>query len=782
MSNYSGNGNHGGNENKITPTLGPFTIPAQTYGTSPFQLTHPTSNSNGSFSYTSSNTSIATISGSTVTIKGIGSTTITATQASTSNYNSASTTATLTINKADPVINNFSDISKTYGDSAFQLNPQSNSSGTITYASSNTIVATISGNYVTLHEPGTTTITLTQSSTSNYNQAIVQITLTVNKKTPVISSFSNLSKTYGDSTFALNAQSTSPGTITYSTNDTSVATISGNTVTIVGAGTATITLSQPETTYYTSIIRTITLTVNKKTPTLGTFAVSDKTYGLDASFALTPPTSDSSGSFSYTSSNTSVATISGSIVTIHGAGGPVTITATQAATSNYASASKSDKFTVNKGTTILGAFTVSDKTYGDAPFTLTPPTSNRAGNFNYASSNTSVATIYNNIVTIRGTGTTTISATQESTSNYNSATVQDQLIVNIKIFTIPTKTYTPSPLTTFTITSPVSSSLGSLMYASSNTSVATISNNTVTIRGAGTTTITVIQYKNSGDSEDYGNNNYGRQNVIASATLSVLGITRSINNFSVQSPKTYGDAPFTLDANTTPPGETIFYSSSDTSVATISGNVVTIVGAGGPINIIATLAAHQNYIDVSATASLIVNKATPTISNFSDISKTYGDIPFTLNARSDSSGSITYSSLDGNIATIDGNTVTINRVGSTQITATVAESANYQSNTSTITLTVAQAASLNKFIIPVKQYKFQINKAALLIPRRYIFNQNSNSIWRIYPNLPEGLNFSKITGKITGIPTSRMNKTPYIIHKIENNDITYSIKFTLEIV
>jgi hypothetical protein len=54
-----------------------------------FNLVDPSSNSDGSFNYTSSDTSVATISGNTVTVYTDGSSNITATQAATINYTSA---------------------------------------------------------------------------------------------------------------------------------------------------------------------------------------------------------------------------------------------------------------------------------------------------------------------------------------------------------------------------------------------------------------------------------------------------------------------------------------------------------------------------------------------------------------------------------------------------------------------------------------------------------------------------------------------------------------------
>ena len=85
----------------IAPTI-TFTIPSKTFGDAAFTLS-PTSDSPGAFTFTSSNTSVATISGSIVTIVANGTSTITATQASSGDYSSATATATLTVGVAGTV-------------------------------------------------------------------------------------------------------------------------------------------------------------------------------------------------------------------------------------------------------------------------------------------------------------------------------------------------------------------------------------------------------------------------------------------------------------------------------------------------------------------------------------------------------------------------------------------------------------------------------------------------------------------------------------------------------
>lgn len=86
------------------------------------------------------------------------------------------------------------------------------------------------------------------------------------------------------------------------------------------------------------------------TPTLGNFTVGDLTVG--GSVTLTPPTSDGGGAWSYSSSNTAVATISGGTLTAISAG-TSTITATQASDGVYATAGAAASLTVNSSNTFI---------------------------------------------------------------------------------------------------------------------------------------------------------------------------------------------------------------------------------------------------------------------------------------------------------------------------------------------------------------------------------------------------------------------------------------------
>ena len=89
---------------KINPTLVLADI-VKIMGDPSFSIT-ATSNSNGAIVYSIGTASIATITGNTVSLVGLGISTISVTQAESLNYNAGSTTATLTVTPAAPITNN----------------------------------------------------------------------------------------------------------------------------------------------------------------------------------------------------------------------------------------------------------------------------------------------------------------------------------------------------------------------------------------------------------------------------------------------------------------------------------------------------------------------------------------------------------------------------------------------------------------------------------------------------------------------------------------------------
>lgn len=173
---------------KVAPTISKFNDLTKTYGDAAFNLTAPISSSDGTFSYTSSNNSVAVASGGKVYLQGAGTAVITALQAETSIYSSGSISMTLKVNKGVPSLSGFNNITKYFGDDDFSLtSPLSTSDGSFTYSSSNVNTASVSGNVVSIKNPGTTTITAVQAETDNYVSNSISLTLTIAEKTLPVS-------------------------------------------------------------------------------------------------------------------------------------------------------------------------------------------------------------------------------------------------------------------------------------------------------------------------------------------------------------------------------------------------------------------------------------------------------------------------------------------------------------------------------------------------------------------------------------------------------------------
>jgi len=86
-----------------SPTITNFSVAAKVVGAADFPIFRPTSNSTGTFSYTSSNPDVATIvNGNQIHVVSAGTTTITATQAARGNYGSGFTTAVLVVSYPNP--------------------------------------------------------------------------------------------------------------------------------------------------------------------------------------------------------------------------------------------------------------------------------------------------------------------------------------------------------------------------------------------------------------------------------------------------------------------------------------------------------------------------------------------------------------------------------------------------------------------------------------------------------------------------------------------------------
>lgn len=164
--------------------------------------------------------------------------------------------------------------------------------------------------------------------------------------------------------------------------------------------------------------------------------------------------------------------------------------------------------------------------------------------------------------------------------------------------------------------------------------------------------------------------------------------------------KIYGDAPFINTISGIIGSGSISHTSSNPAIATVSGTgLITILNAGSSV-ISAHIAEDDKYKSASASYELIVNKAPTSISfdNTGTIALFSGQT-FT-NPITPESGTLTFSSNDYDIASIDSNgVVTAKTPGETLLSATLPESDNHLEASSSFVVSVApQSITLNLLI------------------------------------------------------------------------------------
>jgi hypothetical protein len=415
-----------------------------------FVITPPRSSSDGSWLYSIANGGgIATVNGKTIALLDGGVVTINATQLATKDWLQGTTNTTLTINAITPVIGSFNNatIAKD-AISSFALNPPSSTSpGTWSYFVTDQAIASVTGNIVTPHAIGVTTVTAKQQPAGGYSSAKATMTLTITGAAATVGTLAPityaLGSTPGNILTVTNPQSNSTGPWIYKVADPAIATVAGNTLTILKAGITTITATQSAmNNYNASAPQTVPLTITAQ-PTYVALPNKSQVVG-DPNIVIVPPTSTSRGAWTLMSSDPTIVSIAGNTLTIVGTG-TATITLTQAASDYWLAGSTSFMVSVAGLIPTIGVLTPISLSVGQTPVTITNPTSNSTGTWNYFSSDPSVVKVVANTVAGLKVGTAIISAVQMPAGKYGqSNTIQE----TVTVVATPTPSPTPTPKVT----------------------------------------------------------------------------------------------------------------------------------------------------------------------------------------------------------------------------------------------------------------------------------------------------------------------------------------------
>ena len=406
------------------------------------------------------------------------------------------------------------------------------------------------------------------------------------------------------------------------------------------------------------------------------------------------------GSYSYNGSSKSVSytvkDIFGNTISSSGYSASGTTSATNAGTYSYTitgkgdyTGSKTGNWTINKANLSSFAVSMSNWTYGSTASTPSVSGNSGSGTVTYkykvstAADNTYTTTKPSNA------GTYTVQASVPATTNYNAGTATKNFTVskyNISNATlassISAQTYSGSQLKP----SAPDIKMGSTVIANTNYAVSYGTNVT-----AGTNAGSVTYTANSSSTNFTGTK---------TANFTISKASGSISyGTNIAVTKTYGNAAFTNTLTKTGDG-TVTYKSSNTGVATVNSSGQVTIVKPGTATITATVADGTNYsYSTKAVAyNLTVNQAAGSISyDTKTVAKTYGDAAFTNTLTKTGDGTVTYTSDNTGVATVNSSSgqVTVVSAGTATITATVSDGTNYAyaTKTATYSLTVSPQAS-----------------------------------------------------------------------------------------
>jgi len=400
------------------------------------------------------------------TVLGAGTQTLTVTFTPTNstNYTAATATVALTVNQATPTITWNTPAAIPYGTAlgASQLDATSTVAGSFSYSPAAGVVLTAGTHSLSA--------TFTPTDTVDYTTATAAVTLTINQAAPTITWSAPAAITYGTVLGAsqLDATANVAGSFSYSP--------AAGAVLAAGTQTLTVTFTPTDTTDYTAANASVSLTVNKATPTVTWPAPSAIVYGTALSATQLDATANVAGSFSYSPA-------AGAVL----AAGTQTLSVTFTPTNgtDYAAVTTSASLTVKQATPTITWATPAAITYGTALSGMQlDARASVAGSFAYSPA----------AGTVLAAGSETLSVTFAPTNftDYSAATDSVVLTVNKATPTISIKNIPTSAVEGGSFTPAYSySGNGSPTESvtSSTTKICTVSSGVVHFVGTGTCTL-----------------------------------------------------------------------------------------------------------------------------------------------------------------------------------------------------------------------------------------------------------------------------------------------------
>jgi trimeric autotransporter adhesin len=477
------------------------------------------------------------------------------------------------------------------------------------WSSSNTSIATVTDSGV-VRGVGAGTATIKAREPRKGKNAVAPIVVTASPLMTISVALSKSTIAIGQtSTATASLRDSSGATVTnkpvaWSTSNSTVASVNGAGLVIALApGTSSIsaaadglTGSQAVTVVLAPVATVVVSPVSASLITGGTFQLSATTFDADNQLL-------SGRTVTWSSSNTSVASVSSSGLVTAAGTGSATVTATSEGKTATSAITVSAPPAVPVASVSV-ALAASSLTVGQTT-QATATTRDAAGTvltgrgITWSSSNTAVARVNSTgVVLAVGVGSATIQATSEGVSGSASLTVSAVPVATVSV-SLASSSLTAGQTTqaTATLKDAAGNTLTgrSIAWSSSNTSIATVNaNGQVTTVAAGSANIVATSEGKTGSAS---------LTVTAAAPAPVATVTVALGSANLNSGQTT-QATATLQdaAGNALTGRTITWGSSNTGVATVDANgLVTAVG-GGSASITATSEGQAGAATLSVTA------------------------------------------------------------------------------------------------------------------------------------------------------------------------------------
>ncbi len=371
----------------------------------------------------------------------------------------------------------------------------------LAWSSSNSAVATVSNGVVTGVSAGTATIAVTTVDGAK----TATCTVTVPEKQVPVTGIS-LNKSSGSiavgSSDVLTATivptNASNKGVAWTTSNSAVATVSNGEVTGVSAGTATITATSADGGFTATCEYTVTAPVAVTGVTLNKTSANIAIGSTETLVATVAPADASNKGVAWSSSNSAVATVANGVVTGVSAG-TATITVTTADGNKTATCDVTVEAIAVTGVTLNK--TTAKITIGSTETLVATvaPADATNKNVSWSSSNSAVATVANGVVTGVSAGIATITVTTADGNKTATCDVTVEAIavteVKLSLHELTIEKGKTQKLTVDVI--PSNATNKDIIWSTNDSSVATVSNGTVTGVSPGTATITVTSVDGS---------------------------------------------------------------------------------------------------------------------------------------------------------------------------------------------------------------------------------------------------------------------------------------------